>query len=58
MAVEYEPEITSMAQFLKQSKRKVKKKREKFKDLNFYFRCILATITNWRKTFILMLLTD
>ena len=29
MAVEYEPEITSMAQFLKQSKRKVKKKQEK-----------------------------
>ena len=28
MAVEYEPEITSMAQFLKQSKRKVKKKRK------------------------------
>ena len=29
MAVEYEPEITSMAQFLKQSKRKVKKNKIK-----------------------------
>ena len=31
MAVEYEPEITSMAQFLKQSKRKVKKKEKNLK---------------------------